>query len=96
MNTITPLPITSPPRAQDLLATELMTYARALPRLLAEGEAGRWVLVQGAEVVSVWDTFNDAVQSGYDRFGQTPFLVQQVLSEQRPAQTPWQRSSCPS
>jgi hypothetical protein len=87
---------TGPPKAQDLLATELAAYQRELPRLLAEGEEGRWVLVQGDELVSVWDTFSDAIQAGYDRFGQTPFLVQQVLAAQPRAQAPWQRSSCPS
>src|SRR4051812_12063307 len=91
MNPATQLPATSPPKAQDLLATELATYQRELPRLLTEGAEGRWVLVQGDVVISVWDTFNDTIQAGYDRFGRTPFLVQQVSSEQRLAQTPWQR-----
>jgi hypothetical protein len=84
------------PKAQDLLAAELDTYHRELGRLLAEGHAGRWVVVKGNEVVSTWDTFDDAIQVGYDRFGQTPFLVQQVLAQQPVAQQPWQRASCPS
>jgi hypothetical protein len=67
-----------------------------LPRLLAEGEEGRWVLLKGSEVISTWDTFNDAIQVGYNRFGEAPFLVQQVIPEQPLARQPWQRSSRPS
>jgi hypothetical protein len=96
MNPTTTPAAASPPRAQDLLATELATYQRELPRLLSEGEEGRWVLVKGTGVISTWETFNDAIQVGYDRFGQAPFLVQQVLPEQPVAQHPWQRSPCPS
>lgn len=88
--------VEQPPKAAELLATELATYQRELPRLLTAGEQGRWALVQGNDVVSMWDTFSDAVQAGHDRFGLTPFLVQQVLPEGRPSQSPWQRPSCPS
>lgn len=74
-----------PVSAQDLLAVELAAFERELPRLLAENQEGRWALLQGDEVFSVWDTFADAVQTGDERFGLTPFLVRQVLAEQRPA-----------
>src|SRR5690242_3460705 len=89
-------PSSKPPRAQDILAVELDTYQREFPRLLTEGQEGRWILIKGSEVISTWDTFNDAVQVGYDRFGHTPFLVQQVRAQQPTAQQPWQRSQCPS
>jgi hypothetical protein len=92
MNQASQASTNGPVKAQDLLATELATYQRELPRLLTDGEEGRWVLVRGSQVVSTWDTFEDAIQVGYDRFGQTPFLVQQVLTEQPVAQQPWQRS----
>jgi hypothetical protein len=70
-----------PPRAEQLLATEIAIYQNELPRLLADGEEGRWALIQGSVVAGVWDTFADAVQAGDERFGATPFLVQQVLAE---------------
>jgi hypothetical protein len=66
------------------LAAEWATYCRELPRLLAGGEEGRWALVQGNDVVSIWDTFADAVQAGDERFGLTPFLVHQIRGEERP------------
>jgi hypothetical protein len=47
-------------------------------------------------VIAALETFDAAIELGYDRFGLTPFLVQQVLAEQPVAQQPWQRSQCPS
>lgn len=82
MNVTTQLaPSEMPVPAQQLLAVELATYERELPRLIAQGEEGHWILVQGTTVAGVWETFADAVQAGDDRFGVTPFLVQQVLAE---------------
>jgi hypothetical protein len=62
-----PTDSTLPPSLRPI-ATEIRTYLRELPRLLAEGEAGRFALVKGDQVLSVWDTFDDAVQAGEDRF----------------------------
>ena len=60
------------------LITELEVYYRALPRLLAEGEAGRYAVVKGTEFCGTWDSFRDARQYGYERFGGEPFLTQQI------------------
>ncbi|MBL8799087.1 MAG: hypothetical protein JNM56_34695 [Planctomycetia bacterium] len=76
---------TPPPPAAELLAAELAAYQQELPRLLADGQEGRWVLIQGSEVAGIGDTFADAVQAGDERFGLTPFLVQRILAEKRPA-----------
>lgn len=62
------------------IAKEIETYYRELPRLLAEGEEGRHALIRGNEVVSVWDTFGDAVQAGHDKFGLEGFIAQQIRS----------------
>lgn len=79
---LTPAP---PPTAADLLAVELATFQSELSRLLVEGEEGRWALIRGPQVAGIWDTFADAVQAGDERFGLTPFLVQRILVEERPA-----------
>ena len=60
------------------LRQEIITFRRELPRLLAEGHEGRFALVKGDQVVSLWDTFDDAHQAGRDKFGFTPFLAQPV------------------
>jgi asparagine synthetase B (glutamine-hydrolysing) len=62
---------------------ELAAYRRELTRLLREGEVGRFALVHGDAVVSVWDTRRDAVQAGRDKFGAASFLVQQIHRETR-------------
>jgi hypothetical protein len=60
------------------LEEELATYRRELPRLLEEGETGRFALIRGEQVVSVWDTYRDATQYGYERFADAPFMVQRI------------------
>ncbi|MBY0527845.1 MAG: hypothetical protein K2R98_30895 [Gemmataceae bacterium] len=60
---------------------EIATYLRELPRLLADGNEGKFALVKGDEVVSVWDTFDDACEAGYAQFGiDRPFLAQPIDS----------------
>ena len=76
--TATGVPI--PCRGQGLAALkrEVATFRRELPRLLAEGEAHRFAVLQGDEVVSIWDTQQDALQAARQRFGLTPFAVVQI------------------
>ena len=66
------------------LQTEWAAYCRELPRLLAEGNEGRFALVQGENIVSLWDSRCDAVRAGYQRFGLTKFLVHQIQRIERP------------
>jgi len=61
------------------IRTEVRTYLRELPRLLAEGQEGRHALIKGDQVLSVWDTSEDAYQAGRERFGiGVPFLAQPI------------------
>jgi hypothetical protein len=57
---------------------ELEVFYRSLPRLLAEGEAGRYAVIKGTEFCGTWDSFRDGRQYGYERFGGEPFLTQKV------------------
>ena len=59
-----------------MLDEERETFARALPHLGAE--EGRYALVKGDRVEGVFDSFRDAIQVGYDRFGLEPFMVKRV------------------
>jgi hypothetical protein len=79
-------PVTLPP-ALEVQRTEIATYLRELPRLLAEGEEGRYVLIKGDQVVSIWDTADDAYQAGCERFGLEPFLAQPING--RDLEMPW-------
>jgi hypothetical protein len=57
------------------LEKELDTYKRELPKLL--DNVGKYVLIHNDEV-SVWGTYEDALQEGYRLFGLKPFLVKQI------------------
>jgi hypothetical protein len=60
------------------LEREAETYRREVARLLAEGHAGRHVLIKGELVVSIWDTQRDALQAGRDRFGLDDIAVVRI------------------
>jgi hypothetical protein len=59
------------------LEKEIATYNARLPEL--REKEGRFVLIQGEEVVDFFSTYEDAIKSGYQRFQLTPFLVKRVL-----------------
>ncbi|HJT78299.1 MAG TPA: hypothetical protein VJ739_13940 [Gemmataceae bacterium] len=61
------------------LDAELATFQRELPRLLEEGHEGKYALIQGDRVDSLWPDEDAAYEAGCERFGLGPFLVQQVL-----------------
>lgn len=60
------------------LERELLTYFRELPRLLQAGAAGRHALIRGEEIVGIWDTWNEAIQIGRERYGMEPVCVKQI------------------
>jgi hypothetical protein len=66
------------PEVWKPLEVEIRAFHKALPRLLEEGEAGRFVVLKGTEALTVWDTYRDALQYGRERFGTGPFLVQKI------------------
>ena len=55
---------------------EVATYNKKLPELL--GEIGKFILIKGEEVIGTFDTYNDAVKAGYERFKLEPFFVKQI------------------
>src|SRR3954447_6002107 len=71
------LPANSPIKAEwDL-------FRRERPRLLAEGQEGRWVLIKGEEIIGPFDTYDEARNAGLARFGVVSMLVQQILRSYR-------------
>lgn len=63
------------------LEREIGTYYRELPRLIADGHEGRYALIRDEELVSVWDTLDDAMQAGHERFGFQRFMTQKIRSK---------------
>jgi hypothetical protein len=61
------------------LKRELGTYRRELPRLLAEGEEGRFVVIRGEQLLGTWDTYRDASQYAREKFDPDQlFLLQRI------------------
>src|SRR5438067_1292851 len=67
-----------PPREAPLpLAAELAVDQAHLPGWL--DREGEHVLIKDQEVVGFFPTRDDALMTGYTRFGIVPFLVKQIL-----------------
>ena len=59
------------------LEKELETYKAKLSGLMAQ--EGKFVLIQGAEVIGTYTSYEDTIQEGYSKFGvRKPFLVKQI------------------
>lgn len=59
------------------LERELATYKAKLPEL--KGSEGKFVLIQGEDMVGTYTSYEDAINQGYVKFGaSTPFLVRQI------------------
>ncbi|HJT78155.1 MAG TPA: hypothetical protein VJ739_13205 [Gemmataceae bacterium] len=73
----------STPASPDFFALEreLRTYRRELPGLLGHAE-GKYVVIHGDRVNGVWETYEDALQAGYERYQLNPFLVKQICARE--------------
>ncbi len=67
----------------DLLETEIKTYDQQRRRLLGSCE-GKYVLIHGDQVIGAYASKMDAIMLGYQKFGNVPFLVKQVLRVETP------------
>jgi hypothetical protein len=76
------------------LERELATFQQERTRLLAE-HPGKFALIHGEAVDSVWDTAEDALDAGYARFGLEPFLVQEIVEVERPRYFSRRVTRCP-
>jgi hypothetical protein len=58
------------------LEKELSVYEANLPELLAN--EGKYVLIAGEQISGPFDTYEDALAVGYEKYGLIPFLVKQI------------------
>ena len=58
------------------LEKELQTYEQKRSELLPN--EGRFVLIHGDQVAGIWDTYEDALKLGYEKYGLKPFLVKRI------------------
>ena len=67
----------------EMLRTELETYGAQKNELIGKSK-GKFALVKDDHVIGVFDTKIDAIRQGYDRFGNVPFLVKQIVEVETP------------
>ena len=67
----------------EALDNELSTYEQHREGLLGTAE-GKFVLIHEAEVAGVYESKWDAIREGYEKLGNVPFLVKQVLRIETP------------
>ncbi|MEW5936931.1 MAG: hypothetical protein AB1665_03815 [Candidatus Thermoplasmatota archaeon] len=65
------------------LQKEVETYNAQKNELVGRSK-GKFVLVKDDKVVGVFDTIIDAIRQGYERFGNVPFLVKQIVEVETP------------
>jgi hypothetical protein len=53
------------------LEKEIATYQRKLVELVPH--EGKFALIHGDDVAGFWDTYEDALQAAYQKFGMQPF-----------------------
>ena len=58
------------------LEQEMKTYQRELPSLLQH--EGKFALIHEDEVAGPYDTYEDALKAGYEKYDLRPFLVKRI------------------
>jgi hypothetical protein len=66
----------------EALSLEWNTYRREVGRLLAEGHAGKFVLIKESQIIAFYDTWDAAVEAGHRLYLLESFLVHEVRAEE--------------
>ena len=69
----------------NVLDQELQTYEEKKNELLARAR-GKFVLIKEDRIEDIFDTETDAIRQGYERFGNEPFLVKEIVEVEIPVQ----------
>jgi hypothetical protein len=59
----------------------MRTYYRELPRLIADGNEGRYALIRDEQLVEVFATLEQADVAGHDLFGLDRFMAQKIRAK---------------
>jgi hypothetical protein len=79
------------PGQETAFEQDVCAYLDVLPTLLSTSE-GKFALVGGATLTSVFDNRTEAMRVGYARFGDRGFLVQEVTRHDLEMGMHWQQS----
>jgi hypothetical protein len=85
-----------PAQPNSQLSEEWDFYRREVPRLLAEGEEGRFVLIKGEEIIGIWDTAEEAEAVAFHKYPLGPRLIHQIQRCERVLPGPSRFWRCPS
>jgi len=66
-----------------VLEKELETYECKRAELVGKAK-DKFALVKDTEIVDIFDSELDAIRAGYERFGNVPFLVKQIVEIETP------------
>ncbi len=77
----------------SVIATEWNFFLRVVDRLVEEGHANRWVLIDGEEIIGIWDTQEDAHCEMNRRPLMHSAIVRQVLPRD-PIRLSWRAQRC--
>ena len=69
------------------LEKELRTYDAKKAELLRSA-GGKFVLIKGEELIGLYDTIEEALSAGAERYGLDAFLVREVRSEEEKVSIP--------
>ncbi len=71
------------------LTTELETYRRVLPDLLADSaNVGKYVLIHGETVAGIYPSLGTGLDAGYAQFDPAPFLVKKIVAQSESKKAP--------
>lgn len=62
---------------KSLLEKELKTFDEEKEALL-KTSVGKYALLKGKELINVFESQNDAIKAGIEKFGNEPFLVKKI------------------
>ncbi len=64
------------------LEKELATYRSKLPELISN--EGKFAVISGDQVLGIYETYADALKTGYEKVGtDVPFLVKQISQQEQ-------------
>jgi hypothetical protein len=71
-----------PVKPGETFETEWETYRAKVGQWLADGLEGKHVLIKGSNVLGFWDSQEEALAAGYEKFLTQPFLIHHVLRQE--------------
>ena len=61
----------------NVQSKEIANYQQNKEAILRDN-SGKFVLIKGDKIIGIYDTRNDAIKVGIDKFSNSPFLVKKI------------------